>query len=98
MNKELLIRYLQMYLTTGCIINDTGRQSIRDLKLLQNRIRRSGKEFSILNDHNLDSKILEAINTLSPTSFVSATEVTIKSKWTKIELGDRLMVLKKSGT
>jgi hypothetical protein len=45
----------------------------------------------------LDLKILEAINTLSPTSFVSATEVSDRVKMDKKELGDRLMVLKKSG-
>ena len=45
----------------------------------------------------LDSKILEAINTISPTSFVSATEVSDRVKMDKKELGDRLMVLKKSG-
>jgi len=46
---------------------------------------------------NLDSKIIEAINTLSPTSFVSAIEVNDKVKMVKEDLGDRLMVLKKSG-
>ena len=47
--------------------------------------------------NNQDLRILEAINTLSPTTFVSATEVSDKVKMDKIELGDRLMVLKKSG-
>jgi hypothetical protein len=46
---------------------------------------------------NLDSKIIEAINTLSPTSFVSAIDVNDKVKMVKEDLGDRLMVLKKSG-
>jgi hypothetical protein len=45
----------------------------------------------------LDLKILKAINTLSPTTFVGATEVRDKVKIDKIELGDHLMVLKKSG-
>lgn len=44
----------------------------------------------------LDLKILKAINTLSPTTFVSATEVRDKVKMDGNDLGDRLMVLKKS--
>jgi hypothetical protein len=46
---------------------------------------------------NLDSEILKAINTLSPTSFVSAIEVSDRVKMDKKELGDHLMALKKSG-
>ena len=45
----------------------------------------------------LDLKILEAINALSPTSFVSAIEVSDKVKMDNKELGDRLMVLKALG-
>ena len=45
----------------------------------------------------LDLKILGAINTLSATSFVSAIEVSNRVKMDNKELGDRLMVLKKSG-
>ena len=45
----------------------------------------------------LDLKILEAINALSPTSFVSAIEVSDKVKMDKKELGNRLMVLKALG-
>jgi RIO-like serine/threonine protein kinase len=47
--------------------------------------------------NNQDLRILDAINTLSPTTFVSATEVSDKVEMDRIELGDRLMVLKKSG-
>ena len=46
---------------------------------------------------HLDSKILKAINTLSPTSFVSAIEVNDRVKMDKKEFGDHLMVLNKSG-
>jgi RIO-like serine/threonine protein kinase len=46
---------------------------------------------------HLDSKILKAINTLSPTSFVSAIEVNDRVKMDKKEFGDHLMALKKSG-
>lgn len=44
-----------------------------------------------------DLKILDAINTLSPTSFVSAMEVSDKVKLDRNELGDHLMVLKALG-
>ena len=45
----------------------------------------------------LDLKILEAINALSPTSFVSAIEVSDRVKMDNKELGGRLMVLKALG-
>ena len=47
--------------------------------------------------NNQDLKILKAINTLSPTTFVGAIEVSDKVKMDKKELGDRLMVMKKLG-
>jgi hypothetical protein len=47
--------------------------------------------------NKLDAKILKAIKTLSPTSFVSAVELSDKVKIDKKELGDRIMALKKSG-
>jgi hypothetical protein len=46
---------------------------------------------------NTDMKIIGAINTLSPTSFVSPIEVSEKVKLDKTDLGDRLMLMKKSG-
>jgi len=45
----------------------------------------------------LDLKILKAINTISPTSFISPIAVSDIIKIDKKDLGDRLMVLKKSG-
>ena len=45
----------------------------------------------------LDRKILEAINTLSATSFVSAIEVSNRVKMDNKELGDCLKVLKALG-
>ena len=47
--------------------------------------------------NNLDAKILKAIKTISPTSFVSAVELSDRVKIDKMELGDRIMNLKKSG-
>jgi hypothetical protein len=45
----------------------------------------------------LDLKILKAINTLSQTSFISPIAVSDIIKIDKKDLGDRLMVPKKSG-
>ena len=47
--------------------------------------------------NNQDLRILEAINTLSPKSFVIAIEVSDRVKTDSKELGDRLMVLKALG-
>ena len=47
--------------------------------------------------NNQDLKILKAINTLSPTTFVGAIEVSDRVKMDNKELGDRLMVLKALG-
>lgn len=44
-----------------------------------------------------DLKILGAMNAISPTSFVSPIEVNEIIKLDKVELGDRLMLMKKSG-
>lgn len=44
-----------------------------------------------------DLNILKAINSLSPTSFVGPIEVSEAAKVDKKELGDRLIILKKSG-
>ena len=46
--------------------------------------------------NKLNAKILKAIKALSPTSFVSAVELSDKVKIDKKELVDRLMSLKKS--
>ena len=45
----------------------------------------------------VDLNILKAINSLSPTSFVGPIEVGEAAKVDKKELGDRLIILKKSG-
>jgi hypothetical protein len=45
----------------------------------------------------VDLNILKAINSLSPTSFVGPIEVSEAAKVDKKELGDRLIILKKSG-
>ena len=47
--------------------------------------------------NNQDLKILKAIDTLSPTTFVGAIEVSDKVKMDKKELGDCLMAMKKLG-
>jgi hypothetical protein len=44
----------------------------------------------------IDRKILEAINTISPKSFISPVKVNQSLKLNPTELGNRLMVLKKS--
>ena len=44
-----------------------------------------------------DLKILGAMNAISPMSFVSPIEVNEIVKLNKIDLGDRLMLMKKSG-
>ena len=49
----------------------------------------------VLND--IDAKILKAIKTLSPTSFVGAIELSDKVKMDKNKLGNRIMALKRSG-
>jgi hypothetical protein len=46
---------------------------------------------------DLNLKILGAINSISPMSFVGAIEVNEKVKLDKKELGDRLMLLKRAG-
>jgi len=46
---------------------------------------------------NQDLKILGAMNAISPMSFVSPIEVNEIIKLDKIELGDRLTLMKKSG-
>jgi hypothetical protein len=46
---------------------------------------------------DLDLKILGAINSLSPMSFVGSIEVCEAVKLDKKELGDHLMLLKRSG-
>lgn len=46
---------------------------------------------------NTNMKILGAINALSPMSFVSPIEVGEKVKLDKTDLGERLMIMKKSG-
>ena len=46
---------------------------------------------------NQDLKILGAMNAISPMSFVSPIEVNEITKLDKIELGDRLTLMKKSG-
>lgn len=46
---------------------------------------------------DLDRKILEAINTVSPKSFISQVKVNDVLKMNETELGNRLMHLKKSG-
>ena len=46
---------------------------------------------------NQDMKILGAMNAISPMSFVSPIEVNEIIKLDKIELGDRLTLMKKSG-
>ena len=46
---------------------------------------------------NQDRKILGAMNAISPMSFVSPIEVNEIIKLDKIELGDRLTLMKKSG-
>ena len=50
-----------------------------------------------MNMDNKDLKILKAINTLSSTSFVTAIGVNDIIKFDSKDLGDRLMVMKKSG-
>jgi DNA-binding Lrp family transcriptional regulator len=45
----------------------------------------------------IDKKILQAINTVSPKLFVSPVKVNEILKLDETELGDRLMVLKRSG-
>jgi hypothetical protein len=47
--------------------------------------------------HEIDIKILEAINTVSPKLFVSPVKVNEVLKLNETDLGDRLMLLKKSG-
>ncbi len=44
-----------------------------------------------------DRKILEAINTISPKSFISPVKVNEILRHNPTELGNRLMLLKKSG-
>ncbi len=44
-----------------------------------------------------DRKILEAINTISPKSFISPVKVNEILRHNPAELGNRLMLLKKSG-
>ena len=46
---------------------------------------------------DIDRKILEAINTISPKSFISPVKVNEILKHNPTELGNRLMLLKKSG-
>jgi len=46
---------------------------------------------------DIDRMILEAINTISPKSFISPVKVNQNLKLNPTELGNRLMVLKKSG-
>jgi DNA-binding Lrp family transcriptional regulator len=46
---------------------------------------------------DIDRMILEAINTISPKSFISPVKVNQNLKLNTTELGNRLMVLKKSG-
>jgi RIO-like serine/threonine protein kinase len=46
---------------------------------------------------DIDMKILEAINTISPKSFVSPVKVNEILKLNETELGNRLKLLKKSG-
>jgi hypothetical protein len=46
---------------------------------------------------DIDMKILEAINTISPKSFISPVKVNEILKLNETELGNRLMLLKKSG-
>ena len=45
----------------------------------------------------IDMKILEAINTISPKSFISPIKVNELLKLNETELGSRLKLLKKSG-
>ena len=47
--------------------------------------------------HEIDIKILEAINTVSPKLFVSPVKVNEVLRLNETEHGDRLMLLKKSG-
>ncbi len=46
---------------------------------------------------DIDRKILEAINTISPKSFISPVKVNEILRLNATELGDRLRLLKKSG-
>ena len=46
---------------------------------------------------NTDMKILEAINKVSPKSFISPVKVNEVLKFDETQLGNRLMLLKKSG-
>jgi len=46
---------------------------------------------------DIDKKILEAINTISPESFISPVKVNEILKLNETELGNRLKLLKKSG-
>jgi RIO-like serine/threonine protein kinase len=46
---------------------------------------------------DIDRKILEAINTISPKSFISPVKVNEILRLDPTELGDRLKTLKKSG-
>jgi len=46
---------------------------------------------------DIDRKILEAINTISPKSFISPVKVNETLRLDPTELGNRLMLLKKSG-
>jgi len=46
---------------------------------------------------DIDTKILEAINTISPKSFISPVKVNEILKLNETELGNRLKLLKKSG-
>lgn len=46
---------------------------------------------------NRDLKILEAMNAISPIAFVSPIDVNKTVKLDKAELGNRLMLMKKSG-
>ena len=46
---------------------------------------------------NIDEKILDAINTISPKSFVSPVKVNKVLNLDETEFGNRLLLLKKSG-
>ena len=46
---------------------------------------------------NIDEKILDAINTISPKSFVSPVKVNEVLNLDETEFGNRLLLLKKSG-
>jgi DNA-binding Lrp family transcriptional regulator len=46
---------------------------------------------------DIDIKILEAVNTLSPRSFISPVKINEALKLDEVELGNRLTLLKKTG-